>query len=282
MTVRNNKGKIIQFNYGDDNFDSTKTENQSISLVGMSIEDIYLHYDIMGSVEIVNSFTKGTATRYRKQKKELEKKTKEYIEKTIQARNDLIEKVFSNTDENNVKTPISFQNTITNIQGQLNLSENSLVDITPLEAFELIESYLKKFSKLSYSKPTELFNILYNFYLTPKELITKKRFHRKGITMLLEAILLKYKQAIVHPGEMVGVIAGQSIGEPTTQLTLNTFHLSGVASKSNVTRGVPRIEEILRLTKNPKILLLQCICVILKRLTKKKQVSMQTCWNIQN
>ena len=51
---------------------------------------------------------------------------------------------------------------------------------------------------------------------------------------------------------MVGVIAGQSIGEPTTQLTLNTFHLAGVASKSNVTRGVPRIEEILRLTKNPK------------------------------
>ena len=44
---------------------------------------------------------------------------------------------------------------------------------------------------------------------------------------------------------MVGIIAGQSIGEPTTQLTLNTFHLAGVASKSNVTRGVPRIEEII-------------------------------------
>ena len=51
---------------------------------------------------------------------------------------------------------------------------------------------------------------------------------------------------------MVGVIAAQSVGEPTTQLTLNTFHNVGVASKSNVTRGVPRIEEILRLTKNPK------------------------------
>ena len=70
--------------------------------------------------------------------------------------------------------------------------------------------------------------------------------------MLLESILLKYKQSIVHPGEMVGVIAGQSIGEPTTQLTLNTFHLSGVASKSNVTRGVPRIEEILSLSSDPK------------------------------
>jgi DNA-directed RNA polymerase II subunit RPB1 len=70
--------------------------------------------------------------------------------------------------------------------------------------------------------------------------------------MLLEMVVLKYKQSIVHPGEMVGVIAGQSIGEPTTQMTLNTFHLAGVASKSNVTRGVPRIEELLRLTSNPK------------------------------
>jgi DNA-directed RNA polymerase II subunit RPB1 len=88
--------------------------------------------------------------------------------------------------------------------------------------------------------------------LSPRSLLVAKRFNRKALTMLLETIELKYKQSIVHPGEMVGVIAGQSIGEPTTQLTLNTFHLAGVASKSNVTRGVPRIEEILRLTKNPK------------------------------
>ena len=56
----------------------------------------------------------------------------------------------------------------------------------------------------------------------------------------------------VKKGEMVGIIAAQSIGEPTTQMTLNTFHFAGVASKSNVTRGVPRIEEILSLSENPK------------------------------
>jgi len=252
MTVRNNKGKIIQFSYGDDSFDSTKTENQSLAMTGMSIEDIYLHYDILGSTEIVNLFTKGTATRFRKQKKELEERCKKHIEDTINARNKLVENIFNNTDENEVKMPVSFQNTITNIQGQLNLNENSLVDITPLELFDLAETYLKKIDLLTYTKPTELFKILYNFYLTPRDILTKKRFHKKAVIMLLETILLRYKQAIVHPGEMVGVIAGQSIGEPTTQLTLNTFHLSGVASKSNVTRGVPRIEEILRLTKNPK------------------------------
>jgi DNA-directed RNA polymerase II subunit RPB1 len=126
------------------------------------------------------------------------------------------------------------------------------VDITPQEAFELIEEYYNRLKTFAFAPPTPLFEVMYFFYMTPKDLLVRKRFHRRALILLLENIVLKYKQALVHPGEMVGVIAGQSIGEPTTQLTLNTFHLSGVASKSNVTRGVPRIEEILRLTKNPK------------------------------
>ena len=256
MTVRNNKGKIIQFAYGDDGFESTKVENQSLPLVGMSLEEIYLHYDIVGAndqkTEITRVFTKGTATRTRNQIKNTKEKCKVYIEKMIEYRDIVVKSVFKNKNENGVYLPVAFQNTIANIQGQLQLNSNSIVDITPLEAFELIEEYFEKLKQFGYVKPNYLFEILYFFYLTPKDLIITKRFHRQALVILLENIVLKYKQSIVHPGEMVGVIAGQSIGEPTTQLTLNTFHLSGVASKSNVTRGVPRIEEILRLTKNPK------------------------------
>ena len=79
-----------------------------------------------------------------------------------------------------------------------------------------------------------------------------KRFNKKALSVLLEAINYQYKKSLVAPGEMVGMIAAQSIGEPTTQMTLNTFHFAGVASKSNVTRGVPRVEEILSLTENIK------------------------------
>jgi DNA-directed RNA polymerase II subunit RPB1 len=57
---------------------------------------------------------------------------------------------------------------------------------------------------------------------------------------------------MANPGEMVGIVAAQSIGEPSTQMTLNTFHLAGVAAKSNMTRGVPRLKELLKATKNPK------------------------------
>jgi DNA-directed RNA polymerase II subunit RPB1 len=51
---------------------------------------------------------------------------------------------------------------------------------------------------------------------------------------------------------MVGIIAAQSIGEPSTQMTLNTFHLAGVAAKSAGTRGIPRLKELLKATRNPK------------------------------
>jgi DNA-directed RNA polymerase II subunit RPB1 len=58
-------------------------------------------------------------------------------------------------------------------------------------------------------------------------------------------------KARVHAGEMVGTLAAQSIGEPTTQLTLNTFHSAGTA-KANATAGVPRIVELLSASPNPK------------------------------
>jgi DNA-directed RNA polymerase beta' subunit/intein/homing endonuclease len=256
MTVRNSKGKIIQFAYGDDGFDSTKVENQAIPLVGMSVEDVYMHYDIIGvndqTSDAIAVYTKGAVSRMKKQKAETKEKCKYYIEKMLEARETIVKSVFKNKNDNNVVQPVSFQNIIANIQGQLGLGANSTVDITPMEAFELIEDNFKKMNMLAFAPITKLFAILYYYSLSPKELLVQQRFLRKARISLLETISLRFKEALVHPGEMVGVIAGQSTGEPTTQLTLNTFHLSGVASKSNVTRGVPRIEEILRLTKNPK------------------------------
>eukprot|EP00834_Sanchytrium_tribonematis_P003161 NODE_114_length_18474_cov_1.567510.p5 type:complete len:635 gc:universal NODE_114_length_18474_cov_1.567510:3712-5616(+) len=50
---------------------------------------------------------------------------------------------------------------------------------------------------------------------------------------------------------MIGTVAAQSIGEPATQMTLNTFHFAGVSSK-NVTLGVPRLKEIINVAKNIK------------------------------
>ncbi len=52
-------------------------------------------------------------------------------------------------------------------------------------------------------------------------------------------------------GEAVGIIAAQSIGEPGTQLTMRTFHTGGIASASDITQGLPRVEELFE-ARRPK------------------------------
>ena len=60
-----------------------------------------------------------------------------------------------------------------------------------------------------------------------------------------------FNRARSNPGEVCGVLAAQSIGEPATQMTLNTFHNAGIASK-NVTLGVPRLKEVINVSKRIK------------------------------
>ncbi len=64
------------------------------------------------------------------------------------------------------------------------------------------------------------------------------------IKKIVETVHQEYEKARVESGEAVGLISAESIGEPGTQMTLNTFHFAGVA-EMNVTLGLPRIIEIL-------------------------------------
>ena len=250
MTVRNNRGKIVQFAYGDDGIDTVFVENQRIPIVNMTNEEIYVHYYITNENSII--FTKDIQRKMKKQKDAYNIVAQKYVDKMIGVREDIIKYVFANKKKDQVHLPVAFSFIINNIQNQFKLSKNSIVDITPLETFDIIEQKFEELKSIYYSPPTKLFEIMYFYYLSPRELLIIKRFNKVALTYLLDYIITIYKRSIVSPGEMVGMIAAQSIGEPTTQMTLNTFHFAGVASKSNVTRGVPRIEEILSISDNPK------------------------------
>jgi len=251
MTVRNHQHKIVQFSYGGDNFDTVRVENQNLPLVDMSLEDIYAHYQMNVKDDVI--FTPEAGRRISSQKQELSAVCKFYVEQMTKAQHEIVRNIFNYKRGSMVHIPVAFTHIIQNIQNQQNIQSNSLVDITPLEAFKMIENVLENILSVSvYCKPNALFRVMYNFFLSPKEILINKRFNKKALGLLLDAIVFQYKKSIVAPGEMVGMIAAQSIGEPTTQMTLNTFHFAGVASKSNVTRGVPRVEEILSLTENTK------------------------------
>lgn len=75
--------------------------------------------------------------------------------------------------------------------------------------------------------------------------LTKKQFDS-----ICDNVIDSYERALVEPGEAVGTVAAQSIGEPGTQMTLRTFHYAGVAELS-VTQGLPRLIEIVDARNNP-------------------------------
>jgi DNA-directed RNA polymerase II subunit RPB1 len=258
MTVRNGKQRIIQFSYGDDGIDTIKVENQTLPLVAMSLDEIYAHFhmplDNSSETEesAVTAFTKTAYAKMKKEKAATTAKIRDLIDYMIDMRDLIIERVFNRLDNKGVQMPVSFTHIINNVQAQQQINQNSMVDITPLEAMDMISAGFRQLETLYYASPTQLFKVMYYYYLSPKELLLVKRFNKSALSILISVINLQYKRSIVAPGEMVGMVSAQSIGEPTTQLTLNTFHSAGVASKSNATRGVPRIEEILSLSENPK------------------------------
>jgi DNA-directed RNA polymerase beta' subunit len=258
MTVRNSKNRIVQFSYGEDGIDTVKIEHSNMNFIGMTPDEIYAHFyvpvggDSETTSELKAVFSKTAFSRMKKQQKLCDEKSKKYTEYLMNVREDIVVKVFKNKNTTDAYLPLSFSHIVANIGGMQKINKNSEVDITPLETFILLEETYARFEQLQYAPPTELFKIMYYYSLTPRDLLMVKRFNRKAVVALAEMMVLMYKRAIVAPGEMVGMIAAQSIGEPTTQLTLNTFHLSGDASKSQVTRGLPRIEELLSLSENTK------------------------------
>jgi DNA-directed RNA polymerase beta' subunit len=233
MTIRSNKNKIVQFSYGDDSIDTVKVENQELPIVEMSIQDIYGHFAINNTVKTKNTmfvnqsitktfsgiFVKSTYARHKKQEEELSQKCEKYINFIIDNRNKIVKNIFNNKSDKIVRVPVAFAYIIQNIIGQQAINKNSLVDITMLEAFQLIEKTYSDLETIYFAPPTELFKVLYFYYLSPKDLLLNKRFNKKALEILLQTIVLSYKRAIVAPGEMVGMVAAQSIGEPTTQMS---------------------------------------------------------------
>jgi len=83
-----------------------------------------------------------------------------------------------------------------------------------------------------------------------KSELTKAKLSREGVDQAINVTLENYKRALVEPGEAVGIVAAQSMGEPGTQMTLRTFHYAGVREQ-NVTLGLPRLIEIVDARRTP-------------------------------
>lgn len=93
--------------------------------------------------------------------------------------------------------------------------------------------------------------------LGSRRLLEQDNLNRRSLDWVLGEVRTKFERSLAQAGEMVGTLAAQSVGEPATQMTLNTFHFAGVGAK-NVTLGVPRLKEIINVAKTVKTPTLTC------------------------
>ena len=149
---------------------------------------------------------------------------------------------------------------IVNAQKIFHVNLRAPSDLNPVKIVQSVQSLTDRLNiingedKLSTEANTDaktLMCILLRSYLSSRRITEEFKMSEEAFDWLLGEIETRFQQAKTQPGEMVGPLAAQSIGEPATQMTLNTFHHAGVSAK-NVTLGVPRLKEIINVSKNPK------------------------------
>ncbi|KAL6039598.1 hypothetical protein STEG23_002405, partial [Scotinomys teguina] len=164
------------------------------------------------------------------------------------------------TGDSKVVLPCNLLRMIWNAQKIFHINPRLPSDLHPIKVVEGVKELSKKLvivngddplSRQAQENATLLFNIHLRSTLCSRRMAEEFRLSGEAFDWLLGEIESKFNQAIAHPGEMVGALAAQSLGEPATQMTLNTFHYAGVSAK-NVTLGVPRLKELINISKKPK------------------------------
>ena len=248
-TVRDARGNIVQFHYGEDGINATKIESTSLDISNLSESEILEQYGMQG-VDLGDILEDGLI------REDDSFALEDFANQVLQDRDLLVENVYRGKLSGTLFAPLNLERMIENIRVEFNLqtvmkgANGSIpvkTDLLPIDVILGIQNLLEKTQTYH-----PLWASLLRYWLAPHKMIVEKRFTKKAFQTLCELLVVKNWQSWAQPGEQVGIIAAQSIGEPSTQMTLNTFHLAGVAAKSNMTRGVPRLKELLKVTQNPK------------------------------
>ena len=239
-TVRDARGGIVQFHYGEDGISCTKVEATGLPIHSLSDDEIRTQIGMVGQKWEDILEDPGS----RKEDAEL---VNSFVDKVIQDRNMLVNGVFRNGRPKSLMGPMNLDRMIVNLKIKFGIKGNTKTDLDPEYVIGQVANLQQR--TLPFHK---MWGAMLRYQLGPHSSIVKHRLTRMAFNSLVEIILLKNWTSIAQPGEQVGIIAAQSIGEPATQMTLNTFHLAGVAAKSGMTRGVPRLKEVFKVTKAPK------------------------------
>jgi DNA-directed RNA polymerase II subunit RPB1 len=261
-TVRNSLGSVIQFCYGEDGLDATFLLTQKPPHVEMRKKDLVEAYEVdLDNVDASKDYLPSELRAEVQEDMDLRERLKKEFAQICEDQKELQFKIFSN-DVDCVHLPCHFEWLIKQAQREFKIrpSDRVLSDLHPSEILDNIAQLSERLRVALFpgedpisiearNNATHLFTICLRSHFAVKRIMSNTRLNKKAFEWVLGEIESRFKRAIVNPGESVGCIAAQSLGEPVTQMTLNTFHFAGVSSKKG-TKGVPRMKELINIAKN--------------------------------
>lgn len=258
-TVRNSVGQLIQLRYGEDGLCGEMVEFQTLPTVKLSNHtfEAKFRFDTSSERYLKRVFNEDIAKQLMSSGEVISELEREWEQ--LQKDREALRQIFP-SGESKVVLPCNLQRMIWNVQKIFHINKRAQTDLSPLRVIQGVRELLQKcvivagedrLSKQANENATLLFQCLVRSTLCTKCVSEEFRLTTEAFEWLIGEIETRFQQAQANPGEMVGALAAQSLGEPATQMTLNTFHFAGVSSK-NVTLGVPRLKEIINISKKPK------------------------------
>ena len=264
-TVRNAVGRILQFQYGDSGADTVKQYEYNFKLMEMGDEEIKIKYGM--TKEELNKVKGWTET-----------DNKNFVKKIMDIR-DKLRFTQTKTTLNYLTLtttyflPVNLNRILDNYRNDDNLKGTLCIE--PEYILNMIDDILEPYNTRLYAMTEEdvknknsikyrddqvaktAFKYAMLDIFAPRKCIFQYKLSKNQLDEIKKEIIKSFNKSIVEPGEMVGIIAAQSLGEPVTQLMLKSFHSSGIGGKGGTDIGVDTIKEVFSLSKNPKAPLME-------------------------
>lgn len=261
-TVRDSRGNVVQFIYGYDGLDGAHIESQRVDVIAMSDRAFEKQYrvDLMEPKKLVWQDRLEQATEIQGDV-DVQKLFDEEYDQLAEDRKFLRSiKLAATSSDEMMPLPMNIVRILNQARTTFNIQSAAPSDLHPSYVIPKVKQLLDRLvvvrgddqiSLEAQENATLLIKAQLRSRLAFKRLVMEYSLNRLAFDHVVGAVETRFIKAAASPGEMVGVLAAQSIGEPATQMTLNTFHFAGVSAK-NVTLGVPRLKEILNVSQNIK------------------------------
>jgi DNA-directed RNA polymerase II subunit RPB1 len=254
-TVRNSVGQLIQLRYGEDVLAREPVEFLSIKTIALSnySSENKFKMDPINESLMMKVFDDEILREMVGQSEVVAKIEREW-QQLIKDREALRQIIPIGNSK--IVLPCNLDRMIWNAQMIFHISKRNPIDLKPMKMITGVRELLKKCIIVPGDdrlllQANENATILFQWLLCKKIKSETHKLSEEAFDWLLGELEIRFQQAQCAAGEMVGAMAAQSLGEPASQMTLNTFHFAGVSSK-NVTLGVPRLKAIINISKNTK------------------------------